>query len=154
MPARKGKLKKKPSVSIIGAGRLGTALALALASRGYPVEALVARRLSRAQRSRRLLATNVLALSENQLGQLPASKLILIATPDDVIDSVARKLAGLQKGLPKGRTVLHTSGALSSELLRPLGEVGFNVGSLHPMVSVSKSSTGAAELAGAFFCLE
>lgn len=154
MPKAIGKVKRKPAISIIGAGRLGTALALALVSRGYLVEALVTRQLSRAQKATRLLSTSALALSETQLDELPASKLILIATPDDVIGSVARRLAAAQKGMPKGRTVLHTSGALSSAVLKPLSDVGFHAGSLHPLVSVSDSASGAANLPDAFFCLE
>src|ERR1700687_1701610 len=130
MPRKIGLIKRRPAVSIIGAGRLGTALALALASRGYLVEALVTRQLSRAQKATKLLSASALAFSETQLDELPASELILIVTPDDVIATVARKLAAAQKGMPQGRTVLHTSGALSSAVLKPLAEVGFHAGSL------------------------
>lgn len=153
MSRRASQIKIKPTVSIIGAGRLGTALALALASRGYSVEGVVARRLSHAQKVRKALAGG-LALSESQLSGLPESTLTLIATPDDAITSVARKLARLQKGTARGRTVLHTSGALSSEVLKPLRDVGFQTGSLHPLVSVSDSQSGAADLQDAFYCLE
>lgn len=154
MPKKTPQIESKPAISIIGAGRLGTALALALASQGYPVEAMVARRLGHAQRVRRSLAGTGLALSARQLKALPPSKLILITTPDDVIESVARELAKTQKGPARGRTVLHTSGALSSEVLKPLMDIGFHVGSLHPLVSVSDPAAGAANLRGAFFCME
>jgi predicted short-subunit dehydrogenase-like oxidoreductase (DUF2520 family) len=154
MPKRVRKIKREITVSIIGAGRLGTALALALDSRGYVVEALVTRRVRRAQKSSRLFPGSVLALSETQLAELPASKLILIAAPDDIIPSVAGRLAIAQNGMRQGRTVLHTSGALSSEVLTPLRDVGFHVGSMHPLISVSASISGAANLSGAFFCLE
>ena len=153
MSRRANQIGIKPTVSIIGAGRLGTALALALASRGYSVEAVVARRLSHAQMARKALAGG-LALSENQLSELPASTLVLIATPDDVISSVARKLAKSQKEKSRHRTVLHTSGALSSEVLKPLRDAGFYTGSLHPLISVSDSRSGAADLQASFYCLE
>jgi len=78
----------------------------------------------------------------------------VVVTPDDVIDSVARKLAKSQKRKAAGRTVLHTSGALSSETLRPLREAGFHTGSMHPLVSISDSRSGAADLQAAFYCLE
>lgn len=154
MPKRIAKVKRKLSVSIIGAGRLGTALALALAARGYPVQAVVSRRLSQAQKARRLLGGKALALSESQLNQLPARGLVLISTPDDVIGEVARNLAKAQKGSAPGRSALHVSGALSSEVLKPLAEVGFHVGSLHPLVSVSDSVSGVISLGNAFYCLE
>ena len=154
MSRKTPQIESKPAISVIGAGRLGTALALALAAQGYPVEAMVARRLGHAQRARRTLAGTGLALSAGQLKALPPSKLILITTPDDAIESVARELARVQKGMPGGRTVLHTSGALSSEVLEPLMDIGFHTGSLHPLVSVSDPVVGAADLRGAFFCME
>lgn len=144
----------KITVSIIGAGRLGTALALALASRGYSIEALVARRLSHSQKAVKALGGVGLALSEGQLAQLPQSQILLITTPDDVIRSMAERLASSQKAMRPGRTVLHTSGALSSEELRSLFALGFHTGSLHPLVSVSDPASGAKNFNGAFFCLE
>jgi predicted short-subunit dehydrogenase-like oxidoreductase (DUF2520 family) len=56
--------------------------------------------------------------------------------------------------MPGQRTVLHTSGALSSNVLSPLAGAGFRTGSLHPLLSVSDPAAGAAKLRGAFFCLE
>jgi predicted short-subunit dehydrogenase-like oxidoreductase (DUF2520 family) len=153
-PKENQKAGRKPSISIIGAGRLGGALALALAERGYVVEALMARRLSRARRVGNLLERRAIALSEKQLNLLPSSALIIIATPDDLIDSIAHKLADTQNGMPGQRTVLHTSGALSSKVLSPLAGAGFRTGSLHPLLSVSEPAAGAAKLRDAFFCLE
>ncbi len=71
------------------------------------------------------------------------------------------KLPVLHKGSPvhsgdslKGSIVLHTSGALSSDVLGPLTRIGFHVGSLHPLVSVSDPQTGHESLRGAFYCIE
>lgn len=121
---------------------------------GYEIEAVVARRPGQARRSAALLGPSTLALAANQLHRLPASKIIFIATPDDDISSTAADLA--KQGNPtRGRTVLHTSGALSSaEVLEPLAAGGFNVGSLHPLVSVSEPLAGSVSLRGAFYCLE
>jgi predicted short-subunit dehydrogenase-like oxidoreductase (DUF2520 family) len=146
--------KKKPTVTIIGAGRLGTALALALTASGYSVEALVARRLGRARKAKKLLSGQMLAISQGQLYKLPESELLIIATPDDVIPSIAAKLAEAQREMRVGRTVLHTSGAHSSAVLSPLAEAGFQLGSLHPLVSVSNPASGVNDLRHAFYCLE
>ena len=146
--------KDRPTVSVVGAGRLGTALALALASCGYCLEAVVARRLTRAQKAARLFTRRPLALSGAQLAKLPESELIVIATPDDVITLIAGRLAAFQKDVSLSRTVLHTSGALSSKILAPLAAVGLHIGSLHPLVSVSDSLSGTTNLRGAFYCLE
>jgi predicted short-subunit dehydrogenase-like oxidoreductase (DUF2520 family) len=163
LPARSG--KQKATISIIGAGRMGTALALALVSHGYRIEAVVARRKSHALASARLIATQPLALASAQLDALPASDILLITTPDDAIESTALRLAAIwksrarkmkgtgAKGVGKP-TALHASGALSSASLRSLGEQGLATGSLHPLISVSDSLQGAKSLPSAFFCIE
>lgn len=157
---KKVSAKRKPSVAIIGAGRLGQALALALQSSGYPIIALVARRRQKAEKAATLLHKTLnktkpppLALAANQLAKLPQTDLVLISTPDDEIAATADNLSRL---LParKGTTILHTSGALSSAVLAPLAEKAFEIGSIHPLVSVSDPVSGAAALHGAFFCLE
>ena len=146
--------KPKPAVSIIGTGRLGTALAIALAQEGYSIGALVARRRGSARRAAASLdvATRVMAVKE--LADLPASELLIIATPDDQIAKLAETLARLDWGTDRPTTVLHTSGALSASVLSPLREKNWSTGSLHPLVSVSEPKAGARLLRGAFWSVE
>jgi len=151
---------KKPSVVIVGPGRLGLALAVALRASGYPILAFVSRSAEHARKAARLFnEPEKLArpLAVDQFAQLPPSDLVLIATPDDAIEETARRLAAWERGTSgkaRRRTVLHTSGALSSAVLAPLAEAGFHTGSMHPLVSVSEPRAGAKALRGAFFCLE
>ena len=154
MPAKKR--KEKPRVSIIGAGRLGTALAQALARHGYPVRSLVARQIKNA-RTAATLARKAATLSDggttshsaSQIGLLPQADLFLISTPDDQIASVAAKLGTLNHDSKP--VVLHTSGALSSEALAPLRAKGWNTGSVHPLISVSGPNDS---IEGAFWSVE
>jgi predicted short-subunit dehydrogenase-like oxidoreductase (DUF2520 family) len=165
------KLKPKPIISIVGAGRMGTALALALAANGYRIGALVASRAGRARKAAALLnghhirvtsppanqgtpAAPSLTLDSKQLGKLPPTDVVIIATPDDQIENVARNLAQIQTLGGKTGTVLHTSGALSSTILAPLAEKGWRLGSIHPLVAVSDPVSGAKALRGAFWCIE
>jgi len=147
-------MNSKPEVSIIGTGRLGTALAIALASEGYPIGSLVARRRESARRAASYLdvSTRVSALKE--LADSTGPGLLLISTPDDQIPAVAEMLAHLNWQTVGTRTALHTSGALSSEQLAPLAEKGWSTGSVHPLVSVSEPKAGARLLRGAFWCVE
>jgi predicted short-subunit dehydrogenase-like oxidoreductase (DUF2520 family) len=154
MPKAAHKRESKPSFSILGSGRLGSALAIAMSSAGYHSEAVVTRHPARATKAARLVGGATLSLSANQLHLLPPSSIVLIATPDDEIPHAAQTLANAQKNRVKGRVVLHTSGALSSNVLAPLAAMGFKIGSLHPLVSVSDPRTGAASLHGAFYCIE
>lgn len=146
--------KPKPEVSVIGTGRLGSALAIALAEEGYTIGALVARRRESARRAASLLDVPSRVLALKQLADGPPSDLLLIATPDDQIPKVAEALAKLD-WKPDGKlTVLHSSGALSSEVLSPLRKKDWSVGSLHPLVSVSEARAGARLLRNAFWCVE
>jgi len=87
---------------------------------------------------------------------------ILIATPDDVIAEVARELASRLPPRPGSRNqerrtiqvAMHTSGALSAEMLAPLKRRGLSTASFHPLVSISDPVKGAEWLARAFFGLE
>ncbi|MEK6281074.1 MAG: Rossmann-like and DUF2520 domain-containing protein [Acidobacteriota bacterium] len=156
-PAKREPRRPMPSVSIIGAGRLGQALALALRASGYSIKALVARRSARAEKAvATLLPTDppIQALGANHLAELLPADLVLITTPDDAIEETAHRLAAMETMKARGRIVLHTSGALSSAALAPLAEVGFHTGSLHPLVSVSDPLSGARGLRGAFYCVE
>ena len=155
MPGRK--IKEKPNVSVIGAGRLGTVLARALSARGYPIRSLVARRLQTARKAAAVLKDNPrpfvddkpLAVAAKQIRFLPQADLFLISVPDDQIASVARELSKLRlAGQP---IALHTSGALSSDVLSSLQEQGWSVGSLHPLISISGPD---APISGAFWCVE
>lgn len=147
MPDRKR--KEKPQVSIIGAGRLGTTLALALEAAGYSIRSLVARRVQSARKAAGLLNTKAEALGAGQIGSLRRSDLFLISVPDDQIAGVAAQLGSLNFD-PKP-TVLHTSGALSSNVLSPLRAKGWSTGSLHPLISVSDSGSS---IEGAFWSVE
>ena len=143
------KRKRKPTVSIIGAGRLGTTLATALAAKEYAIAALVARRAAHARTAAGLLDGKALALAARQIHLLPPADLFLISVPDDQIEGVATQLSKLNQA-PKA-VVLHTSGALSSEVLTPLRNKGWSTGSLHPLISVSDPR---ASIRGAFWCVE
>ena len=156
---------RRPSVLIIGAGRLGTAMGLALKATGYDIVVVVTRRLAAARQAARAFGPGTTALSALQLARFSASQqdrlkrcsLVLIATPDDIIATIAEQLAGIFKSksarLPR-RIVLHTSGALASDVLGPLRSAGFAVGSLHPLISISDSRSGSKSLARAFFSVE
>jgi predicted short-subunit dehydrogenase-like oxidoreductase (DUF2520 family) len=144
----------KPSLTIIGPGRLGTALAIALSGRGYSIQTLVGRHLSKLKRSAALLDVPVRLLVVKEIDKLAHSNLTIISTPDDQISFVVRKLSRrvIDRQLPPA--VLHTSGALSSEVLSPLANRGWRTGSIHPLVSVSDPVSGANSFKGAYWCIE
>ena len=128
------------TVNIVGPGRLGMALALALSQSGYRVRSIVGQRLRSVRRAATLL-------------DAPAE---LLVTKDiqRMIQAVVKTLTGLKIDTRKKPIALHTSGALSSEILEPLARSGWSTGSIHPLVSVSDPVEGASSFTGAFWCVE
>lgn len=110
---------KKPSVTIIGTGALGSALRHFFETNGYPVAAAVNR------------ATG---LPEDESGY---GEIIFITTPDDVIASMAVSLSKKRIAWQK-RTVVHCSGSLSSDLLSALTVAGAVTASMHPVQTFRK----------------
>ncbi len=154
MPKSSQGTNQRPTVSIVGIGRVGSAFARALRTLDYQIVSLVFRDAKSAGASAKLFPGYVL-LGLDELDRLPASDIILIATPDDAIAATAEKLADSlkrRKPDPKSPVVLHTSGALSSEVLSPLTNTGFFTGSIHPLVAIDQN--GEAALRGAFYCVE
>jgi predicted short-subunit dehydrogenase-like oxidoreductase (DUF2520 family) len=146
--------RRKPSVAVVGAGRLGTALARALAACDYEIEALVSRSASHARRAVRLAGVKARALSFESLEELPRAEVLFITTPDDALAEVVRRLTELKGEPARGGVALHTSGALASDVLAPLRERGYAVGSMHPLAAVSDAVGGAESLRRAFYCVE
>ncbi len=135
----------QPRVTIIGAGRMGQGLGLALKRRGYKI-ALVAR----TPRD----VTPPLMLHQGSRAEATAeAELVLIATPDDAIGSVAAELAR-EGAITRDQVVLHLSGLLDRNALLPLEETGAGCGSFHPLQSVAEAATAAERLKGAYVGIE
>lgn len=137
-------------ISIIGVGRLGGALAIALAKKGFEIEKLAVRKLNNVALLTDFITPKPQIISSENLSQI-TSDIIFITTQDAEIEAVAEKL---KENLSNKPLVFHTSGALSSDILASLKVVGCRVGSLHPLVSVSDSVLGAEKFVGAYFCVE
>ncbi len=110
---------------VVGAGRLGGALALALSAKRWPVRVLA--RSEEGQR--RVLELGLKRASESDVAQ---ARVCLLCVPDKAVPSVAEKL---KPRMARGAALVHCAGALSLEALgAPRGRV---LGSFHPLVAVS-----------------
>jgi predicted short-subunit dehydrogenase-like oxidoreductase (DUF2520 family) len=119
-------------VAIVGTGRMGQGLALALREAEVPVTLL--------GRGRRAEDTRGAAL-------------VLIATPDDAIGGVAVELAR-DGAVGESQVVLHLSGLLDRLALQVLEPTGAALGSFHPLQSVADPATAAERLRGSFAGVE
>lgn len=139
------------SITIIGVGRMGGALAIALAGAGHRIDRLISKNSASADgdlRERFPESEKWRILDE----ETPiASEIIIIATGDDAIRSVADRIG---PRLKREQVLLHLSGALTSDILRGNSREPFSAGSMHPLVSVSDAKSGSTAFRGAFFCIE
>ena len=139
----------KPSVAIVGPGRLGTALALQLTRAGYRISEIVSRTPASARKVRALTQTLKARSSHYQNVSLDAG-LIWLCVPDREIAVVAGDLAALK--IWKGKTVFHSSGALDSDTLGALRKCGAKVASVHPMMTFVRGAVPTMK--GITFALE
>ena len=137
------------SVSIVGIGRLGGALALALSRAGYSVENLVYRFSVPEVIAGMISPLPNLIAFENLKGL--KSDAIFITSADPDIEAISSHLSSKIKNKP---VVFHASGSLSSAILSELADVGCAIGSMHPLVSISDPMRGSESFAGTFFCIE
>ncbi len=137
------------TVSIVGAGNLGTALALTLPGAGCELR-FIATCKSSNQRHAKPLARRVNARLVELGKEALDTDLVWVTVPDDSIAQVASRLAATQDW--KGRIVFHSSGALNSDELVVLREEGARVASVHPMMTFVRGSVPS--MAGVAFAVE
>lgn len=128
------------SVSIVGTGNLAQALGPALKDAGYIIDALVSRSNARSRKRAEALAVKLQSTPVTLGDFRPKSDIIWLLHTDDALSETAQQLA--QHGNWKGKIALHSSGALSSEILAPLRRAGAYTASLHPMMTFVPGGAG------------
>ena len=126
----------KPEIALVGPGRLGSALALALAGARYRIREIISRDTSTAA-VRKLSRTVNAKLANFQSAKLDAD-LFCFCVPDREIASVANKIAALTSW--KRKVAFHSSGALASDELDALRRRGAVVASVHPLMTFVRGS--------------
>lgn len=135
------------TVGIISAGRVGTALGVALERAEHVVVACSAiSAASRDRAARRLPETAVLPVAD-----VAASvELLLFAVPDAELAGLIAGLAATSAVRP-GTIVVHTSGANGIGILAPLTEQGCLPLAIHPAMTFTGSDEDIARLSEACF---
>jgi predicted short-subunit dehydrogenase-like oxidoreductase (DUF2520 family) len=138
------------TLSIIGAGRVGRSLGRRLRELGWTIGTVVTRSESSARKAVRSIGAGHARAFMTR--QVLAAQIILITTPDHSVAEVAGELARIGAEELCGKVVLHTSGALSSDVLDPVKRSGAAVGSMHPLQTFS--GVGVPPLEGKAFAIE
>ena len=138
-----------PSLAIVGAGRAGSALAIAAHEAGYVVAAVASRRGEVA----RLLADTVGAEAvATPLAAAASADLTLLAVPDNAITSVAATIAASGIAL-HGRGIVHLGARFGPGVIASLRTTGAEVGVLHPLQALAGPGS-ASLLEGASFRID
>ena len=133
----------KPTITLIGAGNLAQALGPALNAAGYKIDFVAARETASSRRRAAMLARLLEARTQSLKDAGPSSDIIWICHTDDALTETAKLLA--RKPGWAGKIVLHSSGALSSDVLAALKRKGASTASLHPMMTFVSGATPRME---------
>lgn len=119
-------VEKSARVGFIGAGRLGSSLAIAMTKAGYSVVAVSSRREAHRAWLKSKLPEALIQADANDVAA--QSEIIFITVSDAQIQEVADSVSW-----KPGQMVVHCSGAISLEALRSATEIGASVGGFHPL---------------------
>ena len=132
------------SVSIIGPGRVGTALATALPLEQYAVRFVAGRGPESLARFRAAVPGVEVRTPEDAARD---ADVVLLCVPDDVLAPLVRGLAVADAVRP-GSAWLHTAGGHGLAPLRPAMLAGARVAACHPAQTFPDPEAGAAALPG------
>lgn len=135
------------SIGFIGAGTVGTALAFRLKEQGYQVSAVASRTLASAERLAGMVGDCQVFVKAQEVAN--AADVVFITTPDDVISQIACDVRW-----KAGQSVIHCSGAASTDILSPARELGAQVGAMHPLQTLASIEHAIENIPGSSFALE
>jgi predicted short-subunit dehydrogenase-like oxidoreductase (DUF2520 family) len=139
LPAMAG----EPSIAIVGPGRLGSALAVALRRAGYTISEIVFRNSIASKRKARQLARKVDARVFTTDSARLNADLVWFCVPDREIAAAGEQLSSAT--VWKKKIVFHSSGAQASDELKALRRRGAAVASVHPLMTFVSGSIPALE---------
>jgi predicted short-subunit dehydrogenase-like oxidoreductase (DUF2520 family) len=134
-------------VGFIGAGTVGTALAIRLHNHGYKVTAVY----SRSRESAEKLASEISGCRVLESGQAVSDSVdtVFITTPDSAIGTVVSEI-----DWQPGKSVVHCSGADSTEVLQPAKRSGTLTGAFHPLQTFASVKQAVENIPGSTFAIE
>ncbi len=137
-------------IAIVGAGNVGTALAVLLQNAGHKITGIA----SRSEKSALLAAERAGVPHDTDPARFTKeADVVFLTTPDRAIASVCDQIA-YAGGFSPETVVAHTSGAHSSDILRSAALAGARPVSFHPLQTFANADAGIRNLAGSFITIE
>ncbi|NJQ17379.1 Rossmann-like and DUF2520 domain-containing protein [Streptomyces bohaiensis] len=149
-PAPPGRAEDRPArltVGVVGAGRVGPALAASLALAGHrPVAVSAVSQTSRRRAAELLPDAAVVEPAE----VLARAELVLLTVPDDALPDLVAGLARTGAVRP-GQLLVHASGRYGTGVLEPARRAGALPLALHPVMTFTGTAVDVQRLAGCSF---
>lgn len=136
---------KPGTIALIGPGRAGITITLALVARGWEVVAVAGRAPDAPSTLAAAACLDAPASLVSEAGH--AASLVVVATPDAAIEGAAR---GAAASLEPGALVVHLAGSRGLEVFDPLraARPDVRLGALHPLQSFPSVTAGLDRLPG------
>jgi len=141
----------KPTIALVGPGKVGSAVAQKLHQTGYPIISVISRQLKRATEACHFIGCDP-TLASSDLESAGKADLILLAVPDDQIAKLASELARHPQAL-SGKTLIHFSGLHPAACMRTV-QHSAAVLSIHPLLPFANRQVASKTLAGCPCALE
>lgn len=138
------------TISILGAGKVGTALGRVFARAGRPIGEIASRRRASAEQARAIIGAG---RAVDGLEALDPVEILMVAVSDDALPELAERLAR-SPAVGPGAIVFHCSGAVASSVLAPLAGRGARIASVHPVKSFTDPMRDAESFAGTWCGIE
>ncbi|MGQ4516991.1 DUF2520 domain-containing protein [Streptomyces sp. DW26H14] len=135
------------TVGVVGAGRVGPALAASLALAGHRPVAVSAVSDASRRRAAELLPDVPVVTPADVLAR---AELVLLTVPDDALPGLVEGLAQTGAVRP-GQLLVHTSGRYGARVLDPALRAGALPLALHPAMTFTGTSVDVQRLAGCSF---
>jgi len=130
-------------VAVIGAGRVGTAVAVRLRDAGHRIVALSGREATADRAARYLPGVPI----HSAVVAARGAEVVVIGMPDDLIEQTASALAD-EGAVGEGQTVAHLSGATPLDALSAARAAGAEVLSVHPLQTFPDVDAAMARIPG------
>ena len=142
---------KRITFNLIGAGRLGKTLAVALTHNNVAeLLSLYNPSLTSSQKVTQQLGTGKAIAS---LAELQPADMLWITAPDDQTSLIVHELVE-KSSIRPGTIVVHCSGVLGSDILAPLAQLGCHTASLHPLKAFAKDDINPMAFQGCYCAIE
>ena len=128
----------KPSVAIVGCGKVGTSLGIWISKAGYVITGVASKSLSSAKKAAELIQTDRFSQTAEEI--TGDADIVFLTTPDGVISDACENISR-NNGFRKNAVVLHCSGAHPSTILLSAKSCGATIGSMHPLQSIASIKT-------------